>query len=60
MRGGLIAAGVVLLGGAVLSQLLARRISDATWIAVAGYSTFIINYFGVNIFASGLHSYSGM
>ena len=32
----------------------------ATWIALAGYATFIINYFGVNIFASGLHSYSGM
>jgi cytochrome c-type biogenesis protein CcsB len=36
------------------------RGNRATWIAVAGYSTFIINYFGVNIFASGLHSYSGM
>jgi cytochrome c-type biogenesis protein CcsB len=36
------------------------RGNKATWIALAGYSTFIINYFGVNIFASGLHSYSGM
>ncbi len=32
----------------------------ANWIALLGYATFIINYFGVNLFASGLHSYSGM
>ena len=36
------------------------RGSKATWIAIAGYSTFIINYFGVNIFATGLHSYAGL
>jgi cytochrome c-type biogenesis protein CcsB len=36
------------------------RGNRASWIAVAGYSTFIINYFGVNIFATGLHSYSGL
>lgn len=32
----------------------------ANWIALLGFATFIINYFGVNIFGSGLHSYSGM
>ncbi len=32
----------------------------SNWIALIGYATFIVNYFGVNIFASGLHSYSGM
>jgi cytochrome c-type biogenesis protein CcsB len=32
----------------------------ANWIALIGFATFIINYFGVNIFASGLHSYAGM
>ena len=30
------------------------------WIALAAYSTFIINYFGVNFFLQGLHSYSGV
>lgn len=32
----------------------------ASWIALLGYATFIVNYFGVNLFASGLHSYAGM
>jgi cytochrome c-type biogenesis protein CcsB len=36
------------------------RGSRASWIAIAGWLVFLINYFGVNIFASGLHSYSGM
>jgi cytochrome c-type biogenesis protein CcsB len=36
------------------------RGNRATWISLIAYSTFLINYFGVNLFASGLHSYSGM
>ncbi len=32
----------------------------ATWIALAAYATFIVNYFGVNMFAGGLHSYAGL
>ena len=36
------------------------RGNRASWIAIAGWVSFIINYFGVNIFATGLHSYSGM
>jgi cytochrome c-type biogenesis protein CcsB len=32
----------------------------ASWIALAGFAAFLVNYFGVNLFASGLHSYSGM
>jgi cytochrome c-type biogenesis protein CcsB len=32
----------------------------ASWIAVAGWAAFCINYFGVNIFVTGLHSYAGM
>ena len=36
------------------------RGSRASWIAIAGWVAFIINYFGVNIFATGLHSYSGL
>ncbi len=36
------------------------RGSRASWIAIAGWVSFIINYFGVNIFATGLHSYGGL
>ena len=36
------------------------RGSRASWIAVAGWVAFLINYFGVNIFVNSLHSYSGM
>lgn len=36
------------------------RGNRASWIALAGWTAFLINYFGVNIFASGLHSYSGL
>jgi cytochrome c-type biogenesis protein CcsB len=32
----------------------------AAAIALVGFACFLINYFGVNLFASGLHSYSGM
>jgi cytochrome c-type biogenesis protein CcsB len=32
----------------------------AAVIALAGFATFIVNYFVVNLFASGLHTYSGM
>jgi cytochrome c-type biogenesis protein CcsB len=36
------------------------RGSRASWIAIAGWVAFMINYFGVNFFASGLHSYAGV
>ncbi len=36
------------------------RGNRASWIAIAGWVSFIINYFGVNIFATGLHSYAGL
>ncbi|MFB9234970.1 c-type cytochrome biogenesis protein CcsB [Plantactinospora siamensis] len=32
----------------------------ATWIAVLGFATMLVNLFGVNLFISGLHSYSGV
>lgn len=32
----------------------------AAWISLVGFGCFIINYFGVNLFAHGLHSYSGL
>ena len=32
----------------------------ASWVAIAGWAAFIINYFGVNIFVNSLHSYSGV
>lgn len=32
----------------------------AAYISLVGFMAFLINYFGVNLFASGLHSYSGM
>jgi cytochrome c-type biogenesis protein CcsB len=34
--------------------------STATWIAVFGWGTMMMNLFGVNLFISGLHSYSGL
>ena len=36
------------------------RGSRASWIAIAGWAAFLINYFGVNIFVNSLHSYAGM
>ena len=36
------------------------RGSRASWIAIAGWIAFLINYFGVNIFVNSLHSYSGV
>jgi len=36
------------------------RGSRASWIVLAGWVSFLINYFGVNIFVNSLHSYSGM
>jgi ABC-type transport system involved in cytochrome c biogenesis permease subunit len=36
------------------------RGNRASWIAIAGWAAFMINYFGVNFFANSLHSYSGM
>ncbi len=36
------------------------RGSRASWIAILGWVSFLINYFGVNIFVNSLHSYSGM
>ena len=32
----------------------------ASWIALAGWVSFLINYFGVNIFVNSLHSYAGL
>ena len=32
----------------------------ATWIAVAGWATMMVNLFGVNLFVAGLHSYAGV
>jgi cytochrome c-type biogenesis protein CcsB len=32
----------------------------ATWIAVLGFATMLMNLFGVNMFISGLHSYAGV
>jgi cytochrome c-type biogenesis protein CcsB len=36
------------------------RGNRASWIAIAGWLAFLINYFGVNIFVNSLHSYAGM
>jgi cytochrome c-type biogenesis protein CcsB len=36
------------------------RRSTATWIAVLGWATMLMNLFGVNLFISGMHSYSGL
>jgi cytochrome c-type biogenesis protein CcsB len=36
------------------------RGNRASWIAIAGWVAFNINYFGVNIFVNSLHSYAGM
>jgi cytochrome c-type biogenesis protein CcsB len=36
------------------------RGNRASWIAILGWLSFLINYFGVNFLASSLHSYSGM
>jgi cytochrome c-type biogenesis protein CcsB len=32
----------------------------AAYVALLGYSTFLFNFIGINLFGSGLHSYSGM
>ena len=32
----------------------------ASWIAILGWVSFLINYFGVNIFVNSLHSYAGV
>ena len=32
----------------------------ASWVAIAGWAAFLINYFGVNIFVNSLHGYSGV
>ncbi|MEI6361620.1 MAG: c-type cytochrome biogenesis protein CcsB [Actinomycetes bacterium] len=36
------------------------RADRASWIVIAGWAAFMINYFGVNIFVNSLHSYAGM
>jgi cytochrome c-type biogenesis protein CcsB len=36
------------------------RGTRATWIAIIGWVSFLINYFGVNLFVTSLHSYSGV
>ena len=37
-----------------------REAETATWIAVIGFVTMMVNLFGVNLFFAGLHSYSGL
>jgi ABC-type transport system involved in cytochrome c biogenesis permease subunit len=32
--------------------------TTATWIALIGFATMLMNLFGVNLFFSGLHSYA--
>lgn len=32
----------------------------ATWFVLAGYAAFLFNFFGVNLWISGLHSYAGV
>jgi cytochrome c-type biogenesis protein CcsB len=32
----------------------------AAYVALAGYATFLFNFIGINLFGTGLHSYSGM
>jgi cytochrome c-type biogenesis protein CcsB len=32
----------------------------AAYVALCGYATFLFNFVGINLFGSGLHSYSGM
>jgi len=36
------------------------RGNNASWIAIAGWITYLINYFGVNLFVNSLHSYAGV
>jgi cytochrome c-type biogenesis protein CcsB len=34
--------------------------SRSAWIAVVGFAAFLFNFFGINIFIVGLHSYAGV
>ncbi|WP_367280074.1 cytochrome c biogenesis protein CcsA [Nocardioides sp.] len=36
------------------------RGSKASWFAIASYTAFILNFFGVNMWIPGLHSYAGV
>ncbi len=36
------------------------RGSRASWFALAGYAAFVFNFFGVNMWIPGLHSYAGV
>ncbi len=36
------------------------RRNVATWIAIVGFLTMLMNLFGVNLFFGGLHSYAGV
>lgn len=36
------------------------RGSKASWFAIAGYLAFLFNFFGVNMWITGLHSYAGV
>ena len=36
------------------------RGNRASWIAIIGWASFLINYFGVNLFVNSLHSYAGV
>jgi cytochrome c-type biogenesis protein CcsB len=38
----------------------AWRGSKASWFAIAGYTAFVFNFFGVNMWIPGLHSYAGV
>jgi ABC-type transport system involved in cytochrome c biogenesis permease subunit len=32
----------------------------AGWLAIAGFAAFLFNFFGVNLWIPGLHSYAGV
>lgn len=36
------------------------RGNASSWVAIAGWLSFLINYFGVNLFVNSLHSYAGV
>ena len=36
------------------------RGTKATWLAIAGFLAFVFNFFGVNMWITGLHSYAGI
>ena len=36
------------------------RGTKASWFALLGYAAFVFNFFGVNMWITGLHSYAGI